>query len=783
MLQFRFFSLGITLFLFVHRLLAGALRTALADVTIVQDGKPAATIYVPAEVMSMEDKPVNTLKNPEKRDEGFRITLRESVKDLALYLEKISGAKVEIVEGAPQADSQGVPILIGDLATEAFGQPGKTYPYQQGFRIVVGDKGIGLLGESDLAVSYAIYQILDELGCRWYMPSEMGEVIPSMKTITLADRDDSMTPGTIYRGIWYADDDYKRRNRCGGLLLSAGHALEYYVSKEDREKHPEIQATINGQPNKMRLKWSHPLTAKLITEEILKRNEENPQYSFSLSPEDGAAFDESEGDKAWDAGDFDKVNGTISYTDRLIKLCNIIAGNVTEKEPDMVFGMLAYANYIRPPVREKLHPSIVPQLAPIAYNRYHPITDDNVPGVEDYRLMVEGWGKASQSGATSVYFYAFNLAEAGAPFPMIKKWSVDIPVVYKHGCKYWQPETMPNFDTTFHALNLGLRMAWDPTRKPEEILAELNEKFYGNAAQEMTNYWNHIDHVWTSVPEYSGSGLYFIKRWTPEALTTARSYMNEGLAAAKTPAEKFRVELANQSLKQLETFVKLREDLAAGRYEKLGEEGNAYQQRHIELGEKYEDQFCFSRVRWTPLTVAGLYYKAFYKATYEDASRVASEFNILTEPMRDWKIKADEELKGEEAGFAKPEFADADWQKADPCLDSWSALGFHDYFGSMWYRTNVKLPTAKKDKKTYLWIGSTDGRVKVFVNGKHIPYVNDKGETVDTFEGFCKPASFDITSALNPDGNNQISLLTTRTFFNELGTGGLLSQTLVYQEK
>ena len=41
----------------------------------------------------------------------------------------------------------------------------------------------------------------------------------------------------------------------------------------------------------------------------------------------------------------------------------------------------------------------------------------------------------------------------------------------------------------------------------------------------------------------------------------------------------------------------------------------------------------------------------------------------------------------------------------------------------------------------------------------------------------------DITEAINPNAENQITLLCTRTFFNELGTGGLLGPVLLYQEK
>ena len=43
--------------------------------------------------------------------EANRILLRESVKDLALYLGKMSGAKVEVVEGAPAAGDKRVPAL------------------------------------------------------------------------------------------------------------------------------------------------------------------------------------------------------------------------------------------------------------------------------------------------------------------------------------------------------------------------------------------------------------------------------------------------------------------------------------------------------------------------------------------------------------------------------------------------------------------------------------------------------------------------------------------------
>ena len=434
------------------------------EVALVQDGQARVAIHVEPAVMAADSKENKQKpKNPRGEQETQRQRLCESVKDLALYLEKMSGAKVEIVEGEPKADDPRLPILIGDLAVKAMGPVGKTYPYKQAFRVVANSKNIGLMGESDLATSYAIYEVLDQLGCRWFMPSEMGEYVPQSKTISLTEQDLKSAPGTIYRGIWYADEAYRRRNRHGGLKLSAGHALELsYIKKDELAQHPEWVASFaDGRPMPKRLKWSNMELADAIAGKILERHAANPQPSYSLSPDDGATFDESPADKALDAGDIDTTFQGASITDRLMVLANRIAEKVTAKEPDVLLGILAYVQYTRPPVREKVNPNVVPQIAPITYARAHPMDDDRVPGNKDLRYIVEGWAK--KAPRTSYYFYAWFLAEPSAPNPMLTKWGHDVPYVLAKGnCAFWQPETQPNFETSMHALYMGSRLAFKP---------------------------------------------------------------------------------------------------------------------------------------------------------------------------------------------------------------------------------------------------------------------------------------------------------------------------------
>jgi hypothetical protein len=788
---------------------AGAPASA-APLNLAADGIARSTIYATPAVLA-RDKDTAGLKTPEVEAENQRRRLRESVTDLATYLGFMSGTRIEVEAAGepppPAAAGAAAPvqILVGDLATQAFGPAAKPYPFRQGFRLVVDAKAsrVGLIGESDLAVSYAVYEVLDRLGCRWFMPGPSGEVIPQSKTVALEETDFSSHPGTIYRGIWYADDAYRRRNRMGGLTLNAGHALELngvYLTEQDKQQHAEWVATIGGKPNPARLKWSNAELADFIGDKIIAMHEADPKPSYSLGPDDGMHFDDSPEDRALDAGDFDTTFNTVSITDRLLVFSNRIIDRVTARHPDVLFGCLAYVQYTRPPVREKVHPNFVPQIAPITYSRAHPMNDDRVPDNKELRHIVEGWGKAAPR--TSHYFYGWFLAEPVAPNPMIRKWGHDVPYVLGAGnCKFWTPETTANFDTSMHALYLGNRLAWDPSLKPDDVVREINEKFYGAAAKEMAAYWDYVDRAWVETDEYSGGAWGHLRRWTPTRLAEMRRLMDAGLAAVQTDGEKYRVRLADESLRLFEDFMSLRYDLAEGRLADLDKRGDAWKTRIVDLGDQYKSSFAFTRVPWTTQTVSGQYFTAFYERTYRDAARIARDCEVLTEePLREWRYLPDPEKKGEAAGYAAPGFDDAAWKTTDVAAETWSTLGHHGYFGSMWYRADVTLPpadAAAAGKKTYLWLSSTDGTAKVFVNGRHVPYTPPPAPAQDGAppapapgpqehaDGYCQPFSFDVTAALDPGGKNEVAILCTRSAaaFNELGSGGLIGPVIVYREK
>jgi hypothetical protein len=764
--------------------------------TLVRDGQVQCAIHVAPRVLA-PDQELASASHTVRRAETDRQRLRESVSDLAQYLQKMSGARVPIESVEPPPDAATIRILIGEFAAQRFGPPGTHCADQQAFRLVVTPEAVGLYGESDVASSYAIYELLHRLGCRWYMPSELGEVIPQRTTIELVHVDERLAPATVYRDIWHSDPVYSRRNRAGGLPIAAGHALEGYISKEQLEQHPDWNAEIGGQRRLHpcdvghRLCWANPAVAEAVAEAIIARLDKDPVPSISLSPGDGTDFCQCAQCRALDTGDFDPTMNCVSITDRYLHFANQIAQRVAAKHPDVMLGFLAYVQFTRPPLREPVHANLYPQVAPITYSRAHPMTDDRVPGNRELRYLVEGWGRAKP--AVSYYLYSWFLAEANAPNPLITKWRTDLPILYRHRCTFWQPEGITNFETSMHGIYLGLRLAWDPAQDPAQILHELNAQFYGHASEPMGAYWRLVDEIWINTPEYSGCGWGHLARFTPPRLAEMRRLMDAARAAAGSDVERARIQIADDSLRQFELFMKLRRDLAEGHFTELTGDMQTYIERASVLADQYAPQKAFGKMYWVHSIHSDFYLKAFYQATYTDAARIADsdQFVLLTTPpIRQFRFHADREKEGERLGWMREDFDDQAWHPTDPCLQTWSSLGLHDYMGTLWYRTSVELPAVPDGKRVSLWLAATDGRAKLFVNGRHVGYVSESRDaagnttttTADAFSGYAAPASFDITDVLRP-GLNQITLQCIRLHQNELGTGGLLGPVVVYRQR
>ena len=283
-------------------------------------------------------------------------------------------------------------------------------------------------------------------------------------------------------------------------------------------------------------------------------------------------------------------------------------------------------------------------------------------------------------------------------------------------------------------------------------------------------------------------------RFTPAA--AVRDAPADGCRHSPQPLpipERARIKIADESLQLFELFMKMRRDLAEGRFATLPADTTTYADRATVLADQYAPQKSFGKMYWIHSIHSDFYFKVFCRPTYTDAARIADadRFVMLTAPpIRQFRYQADPDKQGERLGWMQTDFDDRAWNNTDVCMQTWSSVGLHDYMGTVWYRGNVALPAMPAGKRVYVWLAATDGSAKLFVNGRHIAYVSEQRDadgkvtttSADVFSGYAAPASFDITAAITP-GPNQLTLECVRLTQNELGTGGLLGPVVVYREK
>ena len=116
-----------------------------------------------------------------------------AVEELQTHLEKMSGAKVDAVTikvgGAKSfiAETKAAkktPILIGRITRERLAKEFKEPLMRGAFVLQVADGTVRIHGLEEGSY-YGVIELLEQLGCRWFMPGDLGAVIPKLETITI----------------------------------------------------------------------------------------------------------------------------------------------------------------------------------------------------------------------------------------------------------------------------------------------------------------------------------------------------------------------------------------------------------------------------------------------------------------------------------------------------------------------------------------------------------------------------------------------------------------------
>lgn len=352
----------------------------------------------------------------------------------------------------------------------------------------------------------AVYAFLRDLGVRWYMPGELGEVVPSAQDIPLPEASRTVKPEYEIRSVsrpllmspeiddamWYfrigANHQY------GVLHHGQRHLTEH---PEQRAAHPEYYGQLaSGTRDTQRKTASACLSSEGFFHEMVAfarlMFDHYDVPVVSVMPHDG--FQHCQCDECRPQQTLDRGPSGLS-SDYVWNFVVRVAEELKKTHPDRKIFCGAYSSYRLPPLTiDKLPDNVWMQ---ITNGRPIRETDDDAHA-EAARLRNEWSGKTDHPLSVTLNYTPFTNRGAFRPqyWPHViargmqdshdQIWREDIWLssgkggLHHPGMAHFNPWVISRF-------------WWDPDQDIDKLLAEYYELFYGPAAAEMKAFIEYCE--------------------------------------------------------------------------------------------------------------------------------------------------------------------------------------------------------------------------------------------------------------------------------------------------
>lgn len=461
---------------------------------------------------------------------------RKAADDLVQYIEKMSGAQLRRVAGAPASEPAifvGRAALLANAGLEAaLGRTAKRDPVVQADAILIRREGphLYVVGTNDESHYFATAWLLQHWGCRWYLPTAFGEHIPHHRTLSVAALDHVYAPPFEIRHYWLSwngdttgADEFRHRNFMSAATVpGAGQVLDRYT----HDIAPAGQSHFNV-----------PFSASATALHVASRVEADyaAGRDVSLAIADGLYSNDDPGDRVL-VFEYDRYFFRPSVTDAMLTLYNNVARILRERHPSSRsrIGGLAYVNATLPPRQVRsVESSIVMWIAPIDIDPNHAMDDPGSPPRLAYRGMVESWAQVVR-GRLAIYDYDQSmLVWRDLPNPSHHVFARDVKIYRDIGILGFGTESRGAFATTFLNLFFRGQLMWNPEVDVPTMLATFYRDFYGPAAEPMAAYWSRIFAAWeaSSITEHE----YFVipAIYTPALVNALRHDLGQAEAIAQ----------------------------------------------------------------------------------------------------------------------------------------------------------------------------------------------------------------------------------------------------------
>jgi len=584
------------------------------EVVLVRDGEPAATIVL--------------AKNPTR-------SAQLAAAEFNHYIKKISGAELPVVYDDTKVT--GNIVLIGESRlTRTLGLENSDFRQQEyliqtkpNTLILMGydsdDKGLvdyagnGLWDGFDRYSSYigSVYAVDDFLrkfcGVRWYLPTELGEVVPKRATLSFTGLNLRRQPWTLYREVypwrmperlyWWNpakpiwDSKKKKytlkllperesnlfwlRHKIGGYPFQANHSF-YPWKRRFAKSHPEYFArNANGTVNYDQLCYSSDAVVKQIVADAREwfrgnKKDENGILRFgnsrggylSLVPMDNGNWckcAECQKQLSPERGGGGLFSSGIA-SNYIFNFINRVAGEFQKELPGEKISTLAYWQYYLPPDEPnfKLEPNVSVMLC-----------RTNLTGGQGEIYTDNGYRKEDiirwRELTPNLYmweYYNFPQYRQHNIFPSVVPRRIAEELRFQHslGIKgiFWLLDygptgvVFPNPAMDDINLYVTLRLADDVNQNVDEILDEYYRLFYGPAAKPMKAFFEMIENIYTQKGSYAGpvkpggldAAVSWIRLCPPKRLKKLGTFIAEAKKLAIREPYKSRVELIDNAVYQ-----------------------------------------------------------------------------------------------------------------------------------------------------------------------------------------------------------------------------------------
>jgi hypothetical protein len=740
---------------------------ALSEMVLVRDGVAEATIVVGADASGQA---------------------REAAEKLQGYIERMSGTKLPI-QGENE-DVQGTRILVGrSRAVEDLGvdvPSGITYQMdEEGFVIkTVGDVLV-LAGNEDWnyrGTSFAVFDFLERLGCRWFFPGDFGEVIPTLKTIRVEDLDLLERPDFRFRNLWYAgwmpvekEDqanlktwyDHNKVTRLSMSLPGDGSISQLAPAKKYFDSHPQIYAlNKKGERQEGMLCMTSEEGIAISVETVKTYFREHPDtFTFGFAPPDGYPMCHCENCTRALPGFQGKGYGDPSLSDLWFRFANTIATEVYKEFPERWVLTNGYSNRVRLPesIRE-FSPNLGIQSAVIQACSIHPIGDAKCWQRRIYKQIFDRW--TDTLDCVFVYDYDPGKAVENLPFPALHNLKRDMPYFKERGLWGFWTEASNSWMVTHLNYYVRSKLMWNTEADVDALVTDYCDRFYGPAAKTIEKYIWCLEGAVEDTPIHTTWGR--LIPWT-QILEPVEDRLEKLMAKAEEQAKGTDVEERVHILRLVQdhmmTYLAMERALFTADFQGAVDETN----RMLAL----RDTVCAIQPGLLPNTPD--WAKNFrstiewHRTQYEDlAAKAGGEQGqrILDLP-RYWEFKTDPEDIGVIYQWYLPE-NDEDWSPIDTTR-YWEAQGHADkkgwgYWGKAWYRTEFDIPADAAGKPLMLTIGAVynqadhDRGIWMWVNGRLTEWEMDRHHRLG-YHDVRTPIHIDITNDIRPGETNTVAVL------------------------